>query len=79
MNITPTVSTVHQVSSYVQLQPLVQAIIETNDGLPKTSLPTEVPGSVQSQTRLLPPVTLYTQHGKLVQKSPEPGNLIAHA
>jgi hypothetical protein len=47
--------------------------------MPKTSLPTEIPGSVQSQARLLPPVTLYTEHGKLVRRSAEPGNLIAYA
>jgi hypothetical protein len=77
MNIAP-ISSIHQVSSYVQLKPLIKAIVETNDNLPKTSLPTEVPGSVQSQVSLLPKVTLYTQHGKIA-KSTEPGNLIAYA
>jgi hypothetical protein len=79
MNIAPTVASVKQVSSYVQLKPLVRAVVESNDSLPKTSLPTEVPGSVQSQARLLPPVTLYTEHGRIAKKSPEPGNLIGYA
>lgn len=78
MNIAPTVTSVKQVSSYVQLKPLIKAVVESNDSLPKTSLPTEVPGTVQSKTSLLPPVTLYTQHGKIA-KSTEPGNLIAYA
>jgi hypothetical protein len=79
MNIAPTVTSVRQVASYVQLKPLVRAVVESNDSLPKTSLPTEVPGSVQSQAKLLPPVTLYTEHGKIAKNSPEPGNLIAYA
>lgn len=78
MNLTPAITSVRQVASYMQLKPLVRAVVETNDNLPKTSLPTEVPGSVQSQTRLLPPVTIYTQHGKIA-KNNEPGNLIAYA
>lgn len=78
MNLAPTVTSVKQVSSYVQLKPLIKAIVETNDNLPKTSLPTETPGTIQNNTTLLPPVTLYTQHGKIA-KSTEPGNLIAHA
>ncbi len=72
------ISSVRQVASYMQLKPLVRAVVESNDSLPKTSLPTEVPGSVQSQVSLLPPVTLYTEHGKLA-KSTQPGNLIAYA
>ena len=75
---TPTVASVRQVSSYMQLKPLVRAVVESNDSLPKTSLPTETPGTVLSHAKLLPPVTLYTQHGKLA-KSTEPGNLIAYA
>jgi hypothetical protein len=74
----PNISSVRQVASYMQLKPLVRAVVESNDSLPKTSLPLEIPGSVQSQAKLLPPVTLYTQHGKIA-KSTEPGNLIAYA
>ena len=72
------VSSPRQVSNYVALPTLVTAIIDVNDNLPQTSLPTEVPGTVQEQVRLLPPVTIYNSYGKIV-KSQEKGNLIAYA
>lgn len=78
INTTPQIMSVHQLAAYNPTTPLIRSIVQTNDKLPKTSLPTEIPGSVQSQTRLLPPVTIYTQHGKIA-KSTEPGNLIAYA
>ena len=67
-----------QVNNYTALQPLVAAIVNINDSLPKTSLPTEVPGSLQSNTRSIPVVTLYTQHGTIA-KTVSQGNLIAYA
>lgn len=78
INTTPQVMSVRQLAAYNSTTPLIRAIVETNDTLPNTSLPTEIPGTVQAQTRLLPPVTIYTQHGKIA-KSTEPGNLIAYA
>lgn len=72
------IASVRQVAQHSVIRPLARAVVESFDRLPKTSLPTEIPGSVQSQTRLLPPVTIYTQHGRIA-KSTEPGNLIAYA
>lgn len=73
------IASVYQVAQHSAIRPLVRAVVESFDRMPKTSLPTEIPGSVQSQARLLPPVTLYTEHGRLVRRSADPGNLIAYA
>ena len=73
------IASIHQVAQHSAIRPLIRAVTESFDRMPKTSLPTEIPGSVQSQARLLPPVTLYTEHGRLVRRSAEPGNLIAYA
>ena len=67
-----------QVNNYTALQPLVAAIVNINDSLPKTSLPTEVPGSLQSNTNPIPSVTLYTEYGTIA-KNNNHGNLIARA
>jgi hypothetical protein len=77
MNIAP-ISSVYQVASYMQLRPLVKAVVDSLDRMPKTSLPTEIPGTVQSHARM-PAVTLYTQHGEVIRKSAEKGHLIGHA
>jgi hypothetical protein len=67
-----------QVNRYTALQPLVAAVIDINNNLPKTSLPTEVPGTLQSNTRSIPAVTLYNQYGVIV-KNTNPSNLLARA
>ena len=67
-----------QVNNYTALQPLVAAIVNINDSLPKTSLPTEVPGSLQSNTNPIPSVTLYTEYGTIAKNNNQ-GNLIARA
>jgi hypothetical protein len=77
--ITPTYPISPQVSNYVALEPLVKAVVNINDNLPKSSLPTEVPGSLQSNTHLIvPPTTLYTEHGHIAKTAKE-GTLIAYA
>ena len=48
-----------------------------NDNLPKSSLPSETQGTIQSNTHLLPKVTLYNAHGILSKTNPN--SLIAYA
>jgi len=67
--ITPIQPTNPQISNYTALQPLVAAIVNINDSLPKTSLPTEVPGSLQSNTKPIPAVTLYTEYGTIAKSN----------
>ena len=77
--ITPTAPINSQISNYMALEPLVKAVVNINDNLPKSSLPTEVPGSLQSNIRLInPPISLYTEHGNLAKTARE-GTLIAYA
>jgi hypothetical protein len=72
-NLTPTPQTT-QVANHSAIQPIIGAMKATNDKLPKTGLPTEDPGSIQSNIQLIStPVTIYTQHGRIAQG---PGNLI---
>ena len=66
-----------QVSNYVGLQPLHAATMTNTDKLPKTSLPTELPGTVQSNTHNIAPVVTYNAHGILDAKTPN--SLIAYA
>lgn len=64
-----------QVSSYVGLQPLHAATMTNTDKLPKSSLPTEIPGTVQSNTHNIAPVVLYDAKGIVAPK--REGMLIA--
>lgn len=73
--VTPIASS-SQVNSYTQLAPLMRSLQSSNDSLPKSSLPSEIPGTVQQDTHLLPPVTVYTNHGKLAAS---PGKLLGYA
>ena len=66
-----------QVSRYVGLQPLHAATMTNTDKLPQTSLPTELPGTVQSNTHNIAPVVTYNAHGVLNSKTPNA--LIAYA
>jgi len=74
-SVTP-VTTNGQVNSYTQLASLIRSLLNSNNSLPKTSLPTEIPGTVQQEAHLLPPVTIYTNHGKLAST---PGKLLGYA
>lgn len=72
-NLTPVPQT-SQVANYTAVRPIFAAIRASNDQMPKTGLPTEEPGTVQSNTHLIStPVTIYTEHGRIAQG---PGNLI---
>lgn len=73
--VTPAASS-GQVNSYSQLASLMRALRNSNDNLPKTSLPTEIPGTLQQDTQLLPTVTIYTNHGKIAAS---PGKLLGYA
>ena len=72
-----TTQPVNQVSDYLQIQPLMAAMKASNDNLPKSSYPSENLGTIQSNTHLLPPVTLYNSHGIL--KKTNPNSLIGYA
>lgn len=75
--VTPIASN-NQVNEYTQLAALLAALKSSSDKLPKTSLPTELPGTVQEGVSLLPPVTIYTDHGKLAVNKTS-GNLLGYA
>jgi hypothetical protein len=77
MSISPISVTSPQVSNYMAVQPLVAAIVNVSNLLPKTSLPTEIPGTVQANTNNIKPVTLYNAHGILDMK--RPNALLAYA
>jgi hypothetical protein len=72
-NLTPTPQTT-QVANHSAIRPIIGAMKAANDKLPKTGLPTEDPGTIQSNVQLIStPVTIYTQHGSIARG---PGNLI---
>ena len=77
MTIAPTNITSPQVSNYMGIEPLIAATKTAADGLPKTSLPTEVPGTIQENTHNIAPVVTYNAHGILNTKNPN--SLIAYA
>jgi hypothetical protein len=77
MSIPPIAITSPQVSNYMAVQPLVAAVVNVSDSLPKTSLPTEIPGTVQSKANNIKPVILYNAHGILDMKNPN--SLLAYA
>jgi hypothetical protein len=59
-----------QVSNYMGIQPLHAAIMTNTDKLPDTALPTEILGTVQSNTHNIDPVVTYNAHGILDAKTP---------
>lgn len=72
-NLTPILPT-SQVANHSAIQPIITAMKANNDKLPKTGLPTETPGTFQSNVQLIStPVTIYTEHGKIARG---PGNVI---
>jgi hypothetical protein len=66
-----------QVSGYVGIQPLHAATMTNTNKLPKTALPTELPGTVQENTHNIAPVVTYNAHGIINAKTPNA--LIAYA
>lgn len=65
------------ISVQSQIDPLFATMLAANDQQPKNALPTETEGTVQENTHLLPPVTLYNSHGIL--KKSNPNSLIGYA
>ena len=73
-----TIEPVKQVSSYIELQPVIEAMRAANDKLPKNALPVNTEGTVQSNNSSnIPNVTLYNSHG-ILRKS-NPNSLIGYA
>jgi len=68
---------IQQTSSYIQIQPLMAGMKNSNDNLPKNSFPIDNLGTAQSNTHLLPPITLYNSHGILNKTNAN--SLIAYA
>ena len=77
ISVTP-IASVSQVNSYNAIAPLMFALYSSNNSLPKTSLPTEIPGTIQAQASLLPSVSIYTDHGRLASNR-GPGTLLGYA
>ena len=77
MQVAPINTTNPQVSNYNATMPLIAFLKQSNDSNPKTSLPTEVPGTVQENTHPIPEVTLYNAHG--IINSKRPNSLIGYA
>ena len=61
----------------ILLTPLLSTMLLHNDQTPKTDNPAAALGTVQENTHLLPPVTLYNAHGILNKTTPN--SLIAYA
>ena len=61
---------VKAVSSYIELAPIIEAMRTNNDKRPKNSLPIDTHGTVQSNAKSLPEVTLYNAHGLLTKTKP---------
>ena len=65
-----TTQTVTSVSNYIELPPILRSMSLNNDKRPKNSLPIDTHGTVQSNTKSLPEVTLYNAHGLLTKTKP---------
>lgn len=74
MHITPT----SQVSSYVQIQPIMAAMKTGNDKLPKFNTPISVEGTViENKLHAVKESTLYNSHGIVTPN--KPNSLVAYA
>lgn len=78
MQIEPTtIEPVTQTASYIQLVPIIEAMRSANDKRPQNSLPKDTQGTVQSNAKSIPEVTLYNAHGIL--NKTRPNSLVAYA
>lgn len=66
-----------QTSSYLELTPVMEAMRTNNDRQPKNSLPEDTEGTIQSNAKSIPEVTLYNAHGVL--KKTNPNSLLGYA
>jgi hypothetical protein len=73
MNIEPS----QKVSNYLEIKPILAAMKADNDRMPKNTLPIDTNGTIQSNTKSIPQVSLYNSHGIL--KKTNPNSLIGYA
>ena len=59
-----------QTSSYLELTPVMEAMRTNNDRRPTNSLPEDTQGTIQSNAKSVPEVTLYNSHGILNKTNP---------
>ena len=67
---TTTTEPTRQTSSYLELTPVMESIRSNNDKRPKNSLPEDTEGTIQSNAKNIPEVTLYNAHGVLSKTNP---------
>jgi hypothetical protein len=67
---TTTTEPTRQTSSYLELTPVMEAMRSSNDKRPKNSLPQNTEGTIQSNAKNIPEVTLYNAHGVLSKTNP---------
>lgn len=78
MQIEPTtIQPVTQTASYLELAPIIEAMRLANDKRAKNSLPTNTEGTIQSNAKNIPEVTLYNAYGVL--NKTKPNSLVAYA
>jgi hypothetical protein len=58
------IPTTLKVNSYTDIVPAVKAITDSLDNLPKNSLPVNTLGTIQSNAKNIPEVTLYNSLGE---------------
>ena len=68
---------VTQTSNYTAIPPVMAAMKAGNDHLPKNELPVDELGTIQSNARNIPQVTLYNAHGLLTKS--QPNSLLGYA
>lgn len=74
---TTTTEPTRQTSSYLELTPVMEAMRSSNDKRPKNSLPQNTEGTIQSNAKSIPEVTLYNAHGVL--RKTNPNSLLGYA
>jgi hypothetical protein len=67
---TTTTEPTRQTSSYLELTPVLESMRASNDKRPKNSLPEDTEGTIQSNAKNIPEVTLYNAHGVLSKTNP---------
>ena len=64
------IEAVSQISNYIQLKPLIEAMQVANDQSPHNALPIDTQGTIQENAKSIPEVTLYNAHGILTKTKP---------
>jgi len=66
-----TIEPVKQISQYMQIPPVMEAMRANNEHRPNNSFPVDIQGTIQQNTHSIPPIAVYNSKGALIKNNPK--------